>query len=89
MKLTLVGFALQVISVRGKVVFFERFAVEEKNLQNPSAILCFSVSSLLLIVQKVVVSFLPHKILTLWGQVFLTVFQNLSGLLKVSLNSLR
>ena len=32
MKLTLVGFALQVISVRGKVVLFKRFAAEEKKL---------------------------------------------------------
>ena len=57
MKLTLVGFALQVIPVRKKVVLFKQFAAKEKNLQNPSAMLCFSVSILLSTVQKVVVSF--------------------------------
>ena len=57
MKLTLVRFPLQVISVTGKVVLFKRFAVEEKNLQNPSEMLSFSVSILLSTVRKVVVSF--------------------------------
>ena len=85
MKLILVGFTLQVISVRGKVVLFKWFAAEEKNWQNPSAMLCFSVSILLSIVWKVVVSFEDFDFV---GYSFLTAFQNLSGLLEVSLNSL-
>ena len=85
MKLTLVGLALQVISVRRTVVLFKWFAAEEKNWQNPSAMLCFSVSILLSIVRKVVVRFEDFDFV---GLSFLTVFQNLSGLLEVPLNSL-
>ena len=57
MKLTLVGFALHFISVTGKVVLFKRSAADEKNLQNPSAMLCFSVRIFSSILRKVVVNF--------------------------------
>ena len=85
MKLTLIGFALQVISVRGKVVLFKWFVFKEQNWQNPSAMLYFSVNIFLSIVWKLVVNFKDFDFVE---YSFITVFQNLSGLLEVPLNSL-